>query len=218
MRTKQEMERQLERCLIQYHRVETDLKMGKFLEDTHTAVRFWLSGVSGLISALRWTLGKDTFAKSFEPFDPNYVNRMLGAKMPFWQEEWALPGGQLLHFENEIVAPKRVRPESDVHLIFKRCAEVHGKIHFLNKIHPGKWHPMYQGRVIRWLVFGENVVRAFDWIIGNASEASTFYMINPDSMREVGKAQLEVRPYSMQAMAALKKTIDGFDHKPEDFE
>ncbi len=218
LRNKETLRQKLREVTEHYTFVNQAFAEGRYGTDTHASVKMWLSGTAGLISVLRWTQGAATFYDAFEPLDPQYINRMLGRKMPWWDpEEDALPGGESLHFEDEITGPRRIRPEGDAKDLLQRANDVHRKIYRINMFHPGKWHPTYQGRIHRWLVFVENTIRCLDWVVNNRDEATTFYMVNQNSMDEVDKAEGQVRAYGIGALAALKNAIPEPDHHLKDF-
>lgn len=217
MKSRDAMNQKLRDVMTQYTSVAIAYSEKRYGKDTHASVKMWLSGVAGLISGLRWAMGTATFYNAFEPLDPQYINRMLGKRMPWWDEEDALPGGELLHFEEEVAHPGRVRPEGDLRDLLRRANDVHRLLYRINMFHTGAWHPTFQGRIHRWLVFVENVVRLLDWAVNNRDDSHTFYMVNQTSMEEVDKAEGQVRAYGIGALTALRHAIPEPDHKLDDF-
>lgn len=219
MQSKEALIQRLRECELKYSTVANELAAGKYMTDAHAGVKMWLSGVGGLVGALRWTLGSSTFLASFEPIDPDYINRMLGKNLPWWDEkEDALPTGKRLHFEMEEIPPQRMRAQGDIRQMLHRAVEVHKRVYRINMFHTGLWHPTFQGRVHRWLVFVENVIRVLDWVLNNRDANATFYMINKTSMEEMAKAKQQVRHYDALTIAGLRHKLEAPDHRPEDFE
>jgi hypothetical protein len=89
-------------------------------------------------------------------------------------------------------------------------------------MHPGKWSIMFHGRVKKWLVNVENIVRVTEWVLEKRSLDDAFYLVTDQSLAQLDKARSGgVVPYSSGALRQVHKLIGmdigAQDHKLEDF-
>lgn len=227
MKSREDLMREFRRCEGRFNEIyfqhgrTNPREHSLFPQEFHPGVDLWLSGMEGLQRTLEWGLGRAIFCEAFYTLT---FETLLSLRLDGWNEDWAyLPWNKPLTFEYAKVPTHALCQAADMGIILTRAVAVQNRVLIIEKIHPGKWHPMFHGRVKKWLVNVENIVRAAEWILGKRSDADTFYLLDETSMGQLDKARHGgVVPYSSGAIRRIDQLV-GFDlgaqdHKPEDFQ
>jgi hypothetical protein len=193
----------------------------QFPSEFHPGVDLWLAGVEGLQRTLEWTLGRVVFYEAFYLLTFEYLARM---RLDGWVGEWAwLPHDSPLPFEHQEVPHYQLRSSSDLGMVLERAVAVQNRVMTVELMHPGKWHPMFHGRVKKWLVNVENIIRVTEWVLEKRSTENALYLVEGKSLEQLDSARRGgVVPYSSGALrqihTMLGMDIGNEDHKPEDFQ
>jgi hypothetical protein len=187
----------------------------KFPAEFHFSVDMWLAGVEGLQRGLEFALGRSIFAEAFYCLTFEYLTRM---RLNWWQDDWAyLPYGKPLNFEHELQPPFEVRRAAHIDPVLHRAVAVQNRVSMIDRTHPGKWSPMFQERVRKWLVHVENIIRCLDWIMENRPEGKAFYLIDDRSRGELDQAlHGRVQPASINQLLGI--TQAPMDMSAKDYE
>lgn len=194
----------------------------KFPKGFHTSVDLWLAGVEGLLRTLEWSLGRAIFYESFYLLTEEYLRKL---RLPGWADYWAfLPHGDPLPFQFQKLADYQLLTDESIRQLAARAVAVQNRVLTIEKMHPGKWSPMYHGRVKKWLVNVENIIRASDWILEKRSLDETFYLLSSDTLDQLDRARRTglltvgmIGGGQAQVDRLVGMPIGAEDHKPEDF-
>lgn len=227
MRSREEIQQEFRRCAHLFDKIyflhgKTDPRKGsKFPSEFHPGVDLWLAGVEGLQRTLEWALGRVIYYEACYLLTSEYLSKM---RLNFWVEEWALlPYGIPLPFEFQKTPHHQLHSSDDIGLILERAVAVQNRVLSIEKMHPGKWSLMFHGRVKKWLVNVENIIRAAEWMLDKRSMDDAFYLISDKSLGQLDSARSGgIVPYSSGAIRQVNTLvgmdIGAQDHKPEDFQ
>ena len=227
MKSREEITRHFRRCEEHFDRIyflhgkTNPRENSQFPSEFHTSIDLWLAGVEGLQRTLEWGLGRLIFYEAFYLMTHEYLKKM---RLNFWNEDWAyLPFGEPLPFEHAKVPTHHVVTAEQIQMVLTRAVAVQNRVMSIEKVHPGMWSPMFHGRVKKWLVNTENIIRVTEWMLGKRSIEDAFYLVENQALHNIDQARKGgVLPIHSGGIAQVNSLvgmdIGPEDHKPEDFQ
>lgn len=186
----------------------------RYTPDIRDSIERWISTASGTVRTLGWMSGKESFHEALPALHPDFVN---GLRLPWWTEEYSKPHGPIPEeLNNQIYPTRRLQKREHIHFVHRHAVGIHSHIFNINKLHPGKWHPEFQGRTINTLLFYDGSIRATGWALKKIGEGEAFYAFVDQVVDQLKKA-LEARKPLDTGILPVRGTLPAFDHKRSDF-
>ena len=128
-----------------------------------------------------------------------------------------MPEGPLPPALNEQTYPiRRLQRPEHVHFVYRHANGIHNHIYHINRLHPGKWHPDFQNRVVNALLFYGGVIRVLGWTLKKNPEGEAFYAFADQVISEL-KHALEARRPMDVGILPVRQALPQFDHKRSEF-
>lgn len=186
----------------------------RYPPDLRDSIERWISTASGTVRTLGWISGQEGFHQALPALHPDFSN---GLRLPWWTEEYSQPYGPVPEELNrQVYATRRLQKSEHIRWVYKHATAVHSHIHNINKLHPGNWHPDFQGRTVNTLFFYDGCIRACGWVLKRQGDAETFYAFDDKVVTNLKRA-LEARKPLEMGILPFRGTLPAFDHKRSDF-
>jgi len=209
-----------EEILKPWSRIMNSIKDGdpettsRYTEDIRDSVERWIVISSGTVRSLGWACGKESFMESLTPMLPDFVN---GLRLPWWSEDYGSPEGEIpSELLNQTYPTRQLQKREHVLFIYRHTTQVHSHIHNINKLHPGKWHPNFQNRVVNVMLFYEGAIRSLGWVLKKAPEGQAFYAFTDQVIDALQKA-LKARQPLDTGILPVSQALPARDHQRSDF-
>lgn len=228
MRNKLEIKRYHERffgvreqILKPWSKVMNAIKSGdqvvaaKYTDDIRDTVEHWIVISSGTVRSLGWACGEESFMEAMTPTIPDFVN---GLRLPWWVEKYSTPEGDMPpELLNQTYPSRQLQKKEHVMFIYRHTVQVHSHIFNINKLHPGKWHPDFQNRIINVMLFYEGIIRSLGWVLKKKPEGQAFYAFADQVIDQLQKALKARQPVDI-GILPVRQSLPVKDHDRSEFE